>query len=289
MKHMNQTLFAPASLAVILFSLLLGCNRSQAPANQEATPEQAVGEAAIAETGTLQVRANGEDLVRQGFVSKDGWDVQLDRVYVSLDNITAFQTDATLSTKTDADLESTVQVSFEGPYLVDLAAGDDTAEPILVDTTQASAGHYKGLSWHMSQAEDNVVAGQVLVLQGKARKAEQTIDFILNWDQEYKYTCGEFVGDERKGIIPTDGVGDLEITFHFDHIFGDGDLPPDDSVNAKALGFEPMAALAETNQLEVDRATLQAKLSPEDYELLEIAIQGLGHVGEGHCQSNLKE
>jgi len=40
-------------------------------------------------TGTLQFYANGEDFVRQGFVSKDGWAINFDTVNITLENITA--------------------------------------------------------------------------------------------------------------------------------------------------------------------------------------------------------
>ena len=45
------------------------------------------------EGGTLQINANGEDFVRQGFVSKDGWSITFDHVYITLADITAYQTD----------------------------------------------------------------------------------------------------------------------------------------------------------------------------------------------------
>jgi len=35
-------------------------------------------------TGKLQFYANGEDFVRQGFVSKDGWSISFDHVYITL-------------------------------------------------------------------------------------------------------------------------------------------------------------------------------------------------------------
>jgi len=44
-------------------------------------------------TGRLQVYANGEDFVRQGFVSKDGWSINFDHVYITLADITAYQTE----------------------------------------------------------------------------------------------------------------------------------------------------------------------------------------------------
>ncbi|MEL6321457.1 MAG: DUF4382 domain-containing protein, partial [Cyanobacteria bacterium J06626_14] len=72
-------------------------------------------------------------------------------------------------------------------------------------------------------------------------------------------------------------------TFHFDHIFGDGDAPAEDPINTGALGFEPLAALASDGQLDVNTAMLEQQLSAEAYSVLEETVAGLGHVGEGHC------
>ena len=61
-------------------------------------------------TGTLEFRANGEDFVRQGFVSKDGWSIEFDSIYVCLDNIKAYQTDPVYDAE-DGELDTnTVEV-----------------------------------------------------------------------------------------------------------------------------------------------------------------------------------
>ncbi|MDY7015456.1 MAG: DUF4382 domain-containing protein, partial [Cyanobacteriota bacterium] len=69
-----------------------------------------------------------------------------------------------------------------------------------------------------------------------------------------------------------------------DHLFGDGEAPPDDEINEGALGFEPFAALAQDGTIEADSAALQEKLSEADYAKLMAILPSLGHVGEGHCQ-----
>ena len=43
--------------------------------------------------GKLQLNANGEDFVRQGFISKDGWSINFDHVYITLADVTACQTE----------------------------------------------------------------------------------------------------------------------------------------------------------------------------------------------------
>ena len=61
---MRKTHFSLMILAVLVAGLLLGCGAQ--------------------ETGRLQFVANGEDFVRQGFVSKDGWAIGFDHVYINL-------------------------------------------------------------------------------------------------------------------------------------------------------------------------------------------------------------
>jgi hypothetical protein len=122
------------------------------------------------------------------------------------------------------------------------------------------------------------------VLIGNGKKEGQSIAFTLKIDQEYDYLCGDYVGDDRKGVLVENGLADLEATFHFDHIFGDGDSPADDSLNTIALGFDPLAALAPTDTVDLNLTELRAKLSSEDYTKLANALTSLGHVGEGHCR-----
>jgi len=234
------------------------------------------------ETGTLQFRANGEDFIRQGFVTKDGWSITFDNVYVTLDNITAYQADPPYDAHEGGTIQATVTAGLDGVHTVDLADGDENAEPVLIDEQQVPTGRYNALSWEMVPAPaDSPASGAVIMLQGTAAKDGETIDFTIKLDQPGMHTCGDYVGDERKGIVQDGDTADIEATFHFDHIFGDAETPLDDSLNTGALGFDPLAPLATDGVLEADMAMLEAGLTDEDYEKL--ANAHLAHVGEGHC------
>jgi hypothetical protein len=238
----------------------------------------------LASEGTLQIRANGEDFVRQGFVSKDGWQITFDHLYVSLSEVSAYQTDPPFDPQSGKELQAKTKVSLPSPSVVDLALGDEAAEPILVGELSAPMGRYNALRWIMKKATEGPAAGSTLVLIGKAVKESKTVDFRLKFDREYTYTCGDFVGDDRKGILSSGKPADLEATFHFDHVFGDAETPLEDELNKGALGFEPLAALAQAGKLDMDQATLRQKLSSSDYTTLINALDSLGHVGEGHCE-----
>ena len=214
--------------------------------------------------GTLQFHANGEDFVRQGFVSKDGWSINFDHVYITLADITAYQTDPAYDPHTGGNINGKVTVSLDKVYTVDLAEGGEDASPILVDEVSGVAvGHYNAISWKMVKATSGPAAGYSLVMVGTAKKDGQIVNFTINVKEECRYSCGEYVGDERKGIVVDGGTADLEMTFHFDHIFGDAETPLDDALNLDALGFEPFA---EGGKVDLNMAELH-----------------LGHVGEGHC------
>ncbi|WAL58341.1 DUF4382 domain-containing protein [Thermocoleostomius sinensis] len=260
--------------------------QAEAPTNEPASPTQQATAPTSDETGTLQIRANGEDFIRQGFVSKDGWQIDFDHVYVNLDQITAYQTDPPFDPEADQSIDAKAQteVRLEGIKTIDLAEGGEDAEPILVGEVEAPVGRYNALSWQMVKAPDGPAAGYPLMLQGTASKDGQSVDFTLRFDEELSFTCGDFVGDERKGIVQAGQTADLEATFHFDHLFGDADTPAEDALNTGALGFDPLAAIAENGQLDADLATLEKQLSPEDYTKLVEILPSLGHVGEGHCQ-----
>ena len=217
-------------------------------------------------TGTLEFYANGEDFVRQGFVSKDGWSIQFDHVYITLADIAAYQTTPPYDPQSDGDISGEDTVGLNGAYTIDLAEGGTDAPPILVGKVlEAPVGHYNAISWQMAKADSGPATGHSLVMIGTAQKDGQSIDFVINVEEECEYQCGEYVGDERKGILSDGGTADLEMTFHFDHIFGDADTPADDELNLAAIGFEPFASGA------------QGK------DVINMAEMHLGHVGEGHC------
>ncbi len=238
---------------------------------------------AQAETGTLEFRASGEDLAVEGLVSKDGWELSFDHIYVTLAEVTAYQTEPPFDALSDNDLESTVEVGLEEPLTVDLTdvAGDDNS--VLIEAVTAPIGRYNAISWQMVEASDGPAAGYSIVFVGSATRESEVVDFVLKLSPEVTYTCGDFVGDDRKGILAAGETADVQATFHLDHLFGEADK--DDDFNQLALGFDPLAEVATQGELDVSTDELADLLSAEDYKLLmETVVPELGHVGEGHCR-----
>jgi hypothetical protein len=262
--------------AIALSPLILnGCSSS----------EETKTEAATTQKGNLTLVANGEDFVRQGFVAKDGWQINFDSLQVKLAEVKAYQTDPPFDPQANSEIKPQETVTLvEIPTIVDLAAGEEDAEPIIVAQTEAPVGSYNAIAWKVVPGTEN----QAMVFEGTATKDNQSIPFLISLNQPLDYLCGEFVGEQRKGIVQAGETAEVETTFHFDHLFGDASLPPEDSLNQHALGFQPLANLAENGKVTLEQTTLAQKLSPQDYQTWQKAIAGLGHVGEGHCKLKIE-
>ena len=252
--------------------------------------EKVIKQENIDNTGKVLLVANGEDFVRQGFLAKDGWQIEFERLEVSVSQAIAYQIDSDPQANLETNLQSQPQVTIlDRTTIIDLAAGDKNAAPIAINTKEVPTGFYNALSWKMEPTKDGLLPDQTIILQGKAAKGQRNVNFLLGFRLPLTYYCGEFVGDERKGIVESGKDAQLEMTFHFDHIFGDGELSPEESLNQTAVGFQPLADLAQGDNLELDWQGLQANLSPDNFQMLKKAIIGLGHVGEGHCSVNSKQ
>ena len=154
------------------------------------------------------------------------------------------------------------------------------AAPILVGQAETLAGRYNALSWKLvSETEPS------LMLTGTATRNGEAIPFEISMNPSLAFFCGDFVGDERKGILEPEGTADVETTFHFDHLFGDIDTPADELINRGALGFDPFAALAQDGVVNLAPEDLETKLTKVEKLQLADIYKGLGHVGEGHCHA----
>jgi hypothetical protein len=220
--------------------------------------------------GTIVFTANGEDFVREGFTSKDGWAISFDKVYVNIVNPTAYNKDG---------LKSILQ----GAFFVDLAAGDAKAEPIVVGQTEKAVhGNYQSLKFGIKKAASGEYKDSSIIMTGTAKKGGKTVNFSIKLDEEMDFDGKEgFVGDEVKGVLAENGKTSVEMTFHFDHIFGDKEAAADDHINTGSVGFDFFNAYSKDGKLEVTQDMLKKSA---DYGKLINAIATLGHLGEGHCE-----
>jgi len=245
-------------------------------------------------TGTLVFTANGEDFVRDGFVSEDGWRIDFSGVWVNVYGPTAYQVVEERSLRHGGhpheDIpEGAAHVSLLGDFFLALKA--PTFE--VGREAQAPIGNYNRLAFTVRPAvpeSAGLVAdhlGHSIVLAGTATRAgEQDVTFRLRFDEELAYSaCGP---NGLAGVLAEGGQASAEMTFHFDHVFGDFDEGPADpedpeTVNHLAIGFGPFAALAAGGVLEMDQAELGEVMTGAVFLQLVEAVRTLGHSGEAHC------
>ncbi|BAQ61458.1 conserved hypothetical protein [Geminocystis sp. NIES-3708] len=264
---------------IIIAIILSSCSTKNEVDTTESNPQNQ-----ISQGETLTLVANGEDFIRQGFVSKDGWRIDFNHAYVTLADTIAYQTNPSFNAEKEKEIKPIESVTLiNTATTIDLAQGDENAPPIKVAQANAPVGNYNAVSWKLVNNPENTGS---IILDGTAVKDNKIIKFLISLPVNLEYSCGEFVGDERKGILEAGKTAEIETTFHFDHLFGDAQTPPDDDLNMGALGFQSLATLAQNGELKTNLATLEKTLNPEDYQKLMNNLNSLGHVGEGHCRLN---
>ncbi len=244
--------------------------------------------------GTLEIRANGEAFVRDGLTSKDGWDLHFDQVLVTLAGITAYQTDPPFDARATEDPQIQVARSLPDVVTVNLVPDPGEDDRPLVGHLEVPVGHYNALAWQLVPAPTGEAQGYAIRLTGVATRRDggktspgsTPLSFEINLQAAYDFLCGEYVGEQRQGFVAPSQPGTLEATLHFDHLFGDAELGPNDDLNQNALGFEPLAKLAgDQPRIQVTSDDLKTQFNPSDYQRLLDILPNLGHVGEGHCRS----
>lgn len=223
-------------------------------------------------TGTIIFTANGEDFVRQGFVDKQGWSISFDNLFVNIADPVAYMPDG-----------EKLEATLSGEYWIDLAQGDENADPITVGKMDSvPAGNYQSLRFKVKRTAEGDYNGFSIVMIGTASKENKTVHFTVKLDEEMDYDGKEgFVGDEIKGMLKAGETTTVEMTFHFDHIFGDKEAPEDDHINTGSVGFDFFNRFIKDGKVEVDQSAMK---SDKDYTTLAHAMWTLGHLGEGHCE-----
>ena len=349
-------------ISTLLAAALAGCSDDDPTEN----PAQA--------TGTIELFANGEDFIRQPFVSKDGWEIAFTGFYVNIYGPTAVQgvleeeeTNMQAQVAYESSSEGRLRpahaghphtgisaggdhVALDGDYLVDLhqtpedppeertlvgtiARKDAFDNPVLTGNyntinfslkpVEFSSGQYAGTCPAMTdedceEAALGLVADDVaytIRMKGTATcdgalacGAEETVGFDIlllpvlygnPYESGLAWSSCAWVGDGRPGLVTANGTGNIEMTFHSDHIFGDVEAGAD--LNDFAPGFAPFARLAFADENcgpGEDRCVIATEeelsegwfdlrnTAPEMeyvYGMLIYSLGTVGHCGEGHC------
>ena len=219
----------------------------------------------------MEFKANGEDFVKNGFVGKNKWRIDFDHLFVNIANIKAYNS------------EKNLEIKLNNKYWIDLKSIDkDGLTP--VDTVKnVKPGNYQSLNFELKRAFSGEYKDYSIVIIGKAKKNNKTIPFKIKLDEEMLFVGKEgFVGDQIKGLLKENGTAETEMTFHFDHIFGDDNSPASDHVNTESVGFDFFNQFVKNGKVDVSQKELK---TTKNYKTLIKAIWSLGHLGEGHCDT----
>lgn len=223
-------------------------------------------------TGIIIFTVNGEDFVRQGFIDKQGWNISFDNLFVNIIDPVAYMPSG-----------DKLEAAVTGEYWVDLAQGDENADPINIGKLDnVKAGNYQSLRFKIKRAADGEYKGFSIVMIGTASKEDKTVPFTIKLDEEMDFDGKEgFVGDEIKGMVKPGDKTTVEMTFHFDHVFGDKEASEDDHINTGSVGFDFFNSFSKEGKVDITQEDMK---SEKDYKTLIKAIWTLGHLGEGHCE-----
>lgn len=223
------------------------------------------------QTGTLEFRANGEEFIKQGLISKEGWHLQFDQLLINIANPTAYHCDTDLP-----------ELTLKGNYLCDLTKGTKEDPSVLLKRLeQVQPGNYQSLRFSVEPLETGEYAGYSIILCGTAEKESAQLPFEIKLSEGLTFVGQEgYVGDSIKGLLNPGGTTDVEMTFHFDHLFGNQSAAQTSHVNIDSPGFALFANFAKEGVIQVDQNQL---INSPNYSKLMKALQSLGHLGEGHC------
>jgi hypothetical protein len=216
--------------------------------------------ACAAGEGEVEVRVWGEAFIEEGIPAAevtDGWAIQFQRFEVELREV------------------SIAGVSVEDPGLLDISEPSE-GRGQLVGRARVEAGEHDDAAFTIAAVQ----------IEGMAEKAGVTKSFAWTFDTPVDYSACETSTE-----VPRDGVGELQITVHADHLFYDSLVS-----EAPALRFDPIAAADVDGDGEVTMDELGAtdigaydpgNLPIDDlWSFLAAQAQTMGHVdGEGHCAS----
>ena len=189
-----------------------------------------------------------DELLQQGFTSKDFWQIRFEHLYITFDG--------------------------KG-RTIDLSDGDEPLSAIL-SQWQGNEANIKGASDQTSQLSGRIMKatsgpsqGYGIYFQGKAYRENSQVAFTIKFEQEFLVKCPFQSNSQSTSQNTSKSKTDVALSLRLENLFGDARLPADGRVNRVALGFDAFAELAEKDSLVIDMATLKQRLAPEAFNTLE--------------------
>jgi hypothetical protein len=215
---------------------------------------------ACAGEGEVDVRIWGEEYIEEGIPADaaiDGWAISFSRFVVEVGDI------------------SIAGASLDDPDPIDLTEPSEGRGQLLGSATVAAGDH--------DDAEFTLVRVE---LEGSAEKDGMQKTFAWVFDTPVTFRNCETITE-----VPRDGVGELQITVHADHLFYDSLVAEEPALRFDAIAAADADADGEVTMAELGATDIGAydpgNLAIDDlWSFIAAQAQTMGHVdGEGHCQS----
>ena len=312
---MTKKIFALMCMAAVI--LIASCDDDDDSSSQE--------------YGTIEFHANGEGFVADGFISEDGWAISFDNVYVSIASPTAYQIVQNEEIKKrhaghpHSNIpEGSAHATLEGNYFLDLKRNTGSIFTI-GSVTNRPVGNYNYLNFSIKNisagneytsllnsgdtTDPSEYTGYSLIMIGDAQHIDTgtEINFTIKIAQEINFSnCGPLLDLDEDGIadgvLASGATASTQLTFHFDHIFGDyeegtGSYPVDEEIMSYwGVGFNYFMNVA---GLANDGGTYTMNITQEDmksaannalmnalYFQFTETMKTVGHAGEAHCTAH---
>jgi hypothetical protein len=201
-----------------------------------------------------------DELLQQGFTSKDFWQIRFEHLYITFDG-----KGRTIDLSDGDEPLGTILSQWQG---------NETSTNQEGNATKAKSGQ---LSGRIIKATSGPSQGYGIYFQGKAYRESNRVSFTLKFEQDFRVKCSAPGAAKSKS--------DAALSLRLENLFGDARLPATGNVNQTALGFDPLAELAEKETLVIDMATLRQRLSPESFATLEKQLGQLIYLGDQSCET----
>jgi hypothetical protein len=216
--------------------------------------------ACAAGEGEVEVRMWGEAFIEDGIPATamdDAWTIEFSRFEVELRDV------------------SIAGASLDDPDPIDLTQASDGVGQ-LVGRASVAAGEHDDAAFTIVRT----------TVEGSAEKGGVLKTFAWTFDTPVDYANCEITTE-----VPRDGVGELQITIHADHLFYDSLVSEQPASRFDALAAADTDADGELSMAELAATDIGAydpgNLPIDDlWSFLAAQAQTMGHVdGEGHCAS----
>ena len=239
------------------------------------------------------------DAIREGLLSKDGWQLSFEHFYVNFYGPIAVQiVEEEVKGGEIIPLhpghphndipEGSAYEALTGDFFVDLSAGQTPIDIGMIEGV--AVGNYNRLYFSIRTAQEDSrdlisdYLGYSIVMIGVAKKDGQSLPFVIYLVNAFSfYECPV---ETPEGVVGDGDAAHIRISLRIEHVFGDGRYGSEEgTVNPGAAGFQPFADLAVDGAVDITQSEFAYDMDRDTYDALIAALKSMGYSSGGACES----